>query len=239
MKRKILLAYLVLLEISCLCQSTVGVSGGLTMPFFYDRNNNPPYHNTEFGPSVSYNLSINYLEQRGRLFNFAAELFYNQRKVQMDMLEVNKSSWLSKSILLNFETINISLMATISNQNRFKVIFGIGPYFGYIVNSNKNEMSSSYIAGTGYDQWTENGSAKEIINGSDIGIRSILQIQIPVSKRLFFNIHSSFNFPLSSIGELQFSAVNSRNYTLSFGASYYLETFSFFRKLVPKVSSFN
>ena len=231
MRKSKLYISLLILMISNLIngQSLIGIYGGLNSSVFFDKSSTPHY-SANYETKNTYLIGLQLKERKNNLLNLTVGFDYLYRNTKIKAHYGGLGSWINRDLDVDIYSLNLRILPEIKIGKRFGFYFNIGPYFGFIIKSQKTGSGSSGDVLGNHASWIESGSAKDVFNGLDFGISSSLGLEIPLTNKFFFLSDINYGIGLSKIsrGSLGSYAenINSRNFYITISVVYKIDKFS-------------
>jgi len=182
MRKTILSIIILAFTISGFAQSQIGLKVGYLLPN-YKITSSPPNSRNIYNVDDGLFYSLSYKQRWPGLFNFGAEVEYHQIKSQFVMEYKSIGADVYRDVDFTTDYLNIRLLPEFVYGEKLRVYFQIGPYMGFLLNSNV-KGSSIATDGNGKVIIDEDGSANENFPTIDWGIFFGGGAEYPISKHV-------------------------------------------------------
>ncbi len=211
-------------------QSLIGAYGGFNSSSFFDRSSTPHY-SANYDSKNTYLIGFHLKERKDKLLNITFGIEYQCRNVKIDASYGGLGFWIKRDLNVDIHSLNLRILPEIRIGKKYGAFVNIGPYFGFIIDSQISGIGSSGDIIGNNDSWTESGNAKDDFNGLDFGFSSTLGLEIPITTKLILITDINYGIGLSNIsrGSLGSYAefMNSKNLYITGGLVYKINGFNF------------
>jgi hypothetical protein len=197
MKKIIPMTWLMILSYTAAGQETgqmqAGIKGGYD--FFMMIGHAEDMHNhTTFRPGqTGFNAAVFFGFRSGKHFMPVMEVEYQWKSFGIDNHYAALGGGEDSESDFELGYLDICLKPSLSFGKKVKFIIAPGIYFGYLVNSHVTTTSSGWsMNGETYTD-SYSGSARRMVNTTDLGIELGFRLQVPVADQLQFLAENSYS----------------------------------------------
>ena len=223
----------VLIPVSTIGQSLIGVYGGINGSSFYDKD---LYHyEATYESKPTYIFGIYYKEREHKYVNMTWSVDYLYRTVEIDASYGGLAYSTSRNLDVELSSINLRMLPELKLGNKYPVFFNLGPYLGWIMNSYYHNTGSHWQMPDISESWDRYESAKEEFNGLDFGVSFSLGIEIPFNDNFELLVDGNYSIGLSNIASGDIGShgeINSKNVYFTCGLVYKFKSFSLTKSIM-------